>query len=793
MLAFESTIETLQRVTNEEFLNSIFGNLKPNEHIWLAAFDERPDPNATSWYGWAINNTSAAKDYTGRNAYFCVSTIRAVDGKARRIKPQFGRMACVVLDDAEVDPNASWVLQTSKGKCQVGYVLQENLEDLGVAERLQKALSEQGLVVADSNGYSPVRYVRLPRGSNNKYGSPVAHVLLVWNPENTFTLEDLAHKYGFDLQAVMQPSPALPTNPKGSADDKGNDGPLIDAIVSGAGYHDQINRLAARYRYRGMDERDVVQTIKGLMSGVAAKDERWQSRFNDIERSVRGAFEKFDAKADQTYSEPLDPFVEHPVPPFPSDVLPEDLAEYAQAESKASGFDEGAYAFSLMVIASGVIDHRARLRAGPMSVPPHLWGALSANSGGGKSPVINATAFAVHEINTKLLRESTKAYADWARLPADERYAKETPLIRQLLLDNTTSEAAAKALKDNPEGLLLVLPEMSEWIGRMDAYSGAGGADKDRGAWIRAFDGGVVSINRAKDPMPLVLENFSAAMLAGVQPEKLAQMFGKSGAGGSEGLFQRFMPFCMSDPAQVDYSFKLPQFLKPNAGQIFYKLHEWREAGAFKTFELEPQALDLAQAHHNNLRQLAKRTPHGRFAEHIDKLPGLTLRVCLVLHCLGEAAQGKEQPSRFVSAKTFEQAQRVLQALYRHAEAAYSTLDKTGIATTVKLARAACEAILSKSWQVFQRGDLTRNATGWDGVDDRQGEAAIDLLIDWGWVADVTPETGAPRRGRRSKGKFAVNPKVPLRFEPHAQRIARERAERLKAIQQLAAQRVHGQ
>jgi hypothetical protein len=792
MLAFESINESLQRVTNQEFLDSIFGNLRANEHIWLAAFDERPDPKAR-WGGWAINNTSAAKDFTGRNAYFCVSTIRAIEGKARRIGPHFGRMACVVLDDAKVDPNASWVLQTSEGKYQVGYVLQEDVSDLGVAERLQKALSQQGLVVADSNGYNPVRYVRLPRGSNNKYGNPFAHVLLVWNPENTFMLEDLAHKYGFDLQAVIQPSAALPIEPKGSASDKGNDQPLIEAIVSGEGYHDQINRLAARYRYRGMDEQDVVQTIKGLMSAVAVKDERWKNRFDDIERSVRGAFEKFDPKAEQAQIEPLDPFIEHPVPPFPLGVLPEDLADYAAACSKASGFDEGAYGFALMVIASGVIDQRAKLRAGPMSVPPHLWGALSANSGGGKSPVITATAFAAHEINNRLLRESGKQYADWARLPSDERFAQQPPLIRQLMLDNTTSEAAAKALKDNPEGLLLVLPEMSEWIGRMDAYSGGSGGDKDRGAWIRAFDGGTVSVNRAKDPMPMVLENFSAAMLAGVQPEKLAQMFSKSGAGGSEGLFQRFMPFCMSDPAQVDYGYRLPEFLQANVQNIFERLHGWREAGAFKSFELEAPALALAEAHHNNLRQLAKRTPHGRFAEHIDKLPGLTLRVCLVLHCLSEAAQGKDKPSRQVNRATFEQAQRVLQALYRHAEAAYSTLDKTGIATSIKLARAACEAILSKGWPVFQRGDLTRNATGWDGVDDRQAEAAIDLLIDWGWVADVTPNHIAPRRGRRSMGKFAVNTKVALRFEPHAQRIAKERAERSRAIQQLAAQRVHGQ
>lgn len=489
---------------------------------------------------------------------------------------------------------------------------------------------------------------------------------------------------------------------------------------------------------------------------------------------------------------PVDPFIEHPVPPFPLEVLPELFSDYAKACSKGSGFDAGAYGFSLLILASGMVDQRSKLHAGPMRVPPHLWGSLSAASGGGKSPVLNAASFAIHEINKDALKQSTSLYAKWAQLPNEERLATPAPPIRQMLLDNTTIEAAGNALRDNPEGVILVLPELSEWVGRMDAYSGGQGRDKDRGAWIRAFDGGPVSINRAKASVPMLLDNFSAAILAGIQPEKLAAMYSKAPAGGSDGLFQRFLPYCIAPPGEVDYQATLPVLMEYNVQGVFARLAAWRESGAVKACRLSPDAMHEAEANHNLLRVLSRRTPPGRFAEHIDKLPGLTLRVAFALHMLHAAAADEsviESPPQVVTVETYRLAQAVMRVLYRHAEAAYAQLDHTGVSATIKLAKAACEAILSQGWQVLQRGDLTRYATGWSGADDRHTEGAIDLLIDWLWIADVTPATPAGKRGRRSMGRYQVNLEALQRFEPHARRITRERAERHQAIQRLALAR----
>jgi hypothetical protein len=152
------------------------------------------------------------------------------------------------------------------------------------------------------------------------------------------------------------------------------------------------------------------------------------------------------------------------------------------------------------------------------------------------------------------------------------------------------------------------------------------------------------------------------------------------------------------------------------------------------------------------------------------------------LHCIECAAAGEYQQE--VSVDTFERAKRILRALYRHSEAVYTILDQ-GAGDVLHLVRSAAEAILSKRWERFQRGDLTRYATDWRGRTDQAPEAALDLLIELGWLADVT-ENIAGKRGRKSDGKFLVNPQAHLMYVDHAERVTRERSERFAAIRSLA-------
>jgi len=69
---------------------------------------------------------------------------------------------------------------------------------------------------------------------------------------------------------------------------------LVGNIISGRDLHDSATRLAAAYIASGMDEHGTTRAIEALfLTSDTPQDERWKARFNDIERAVRTARQKF--------------------------------------------------------------------------------------------------------------------------------------------------------------------------------------------------------------------------------------------------------------------------------------------------------------------------------------------------------------------------------------------------------------------------------------------------------------------------------------------------------------------
>ena len=142
------------------------------------------------------------------------------------------------------------------------------------------------------------------------------------------------------------------------------------------------------------------------------------------------------------------------------------------------------------------------------------------------------------------LGKSLKELATWKEEKRALSKGEEPPPMppfKQRILQDTTVEAMAQVAGENPEGLFLTIDEMTEFLGRMDAYTGRDGG-KDRGVYLQAFDGGPVTINRViKGTM--VVDQLSVGILTGVQPEVLAAKLNKHSVA-SDGLYQRFSSTC---------------------------------------------------------------------------------------------------------------------------------------------------------------------------------------------------------------------------------------------------------
>lgn len=208
-------------ITNKMFLEALFGDDAPWVHVTDFAYDPADIPKERHLAAWAGDYASRRAMQQGTNQYFTISCFYAdEEGKARRRKALFRHTPVIVLDDvkeklsmSEVSklPQPSWILETSPGSEQWGYILQTPCDDRGRVENLLDGLVANGLAPdgKDPGMKGVTRYVRLPEGYNTKAskmvnGQPFKCQMISWRPERRTTLEALAAPFAVNLDALRR-------------------------------------------------------------------------------------------------------------------------------------------------------------------------------------------------------------------------------------------------------------------------------------------------------------------------------------------------------------------------------------------------------------------------------------------------------------------------------------------------------------------------------------------------------------------------------------------------------------
>lgn len=198
-------------VGNDEFLRAVFGREQAKEQPVLVSFVGNPlEVPSKVWFGrpWQGDSDNATDLSPKNNNYFSLATFRPDEaGHYRRLKSRFHALHAVMLDDLggkvpleRLTLPPSWLLETSPGNCQAGYLLREPLVDGLVADRLMNAVIATGLCDPGANG-PRARLARLPIAVNGKHSPPFACRMLVWGPEFRYSVEDLVA--GLQLE-IMQ-------------------------------------------------------------------------------------------------------------------------------------------------------------------------------------------------------------------------------------------------------------------------------------------------------------------------------------------------------------------------------------------------------------------------------------------------------------------------------------------------------------------------------------------------------------------------------------------------------------
>lgn len=200
----------LLNVSNAYFISGIFGELKGTERPVVVSFAGNPaNVSKCAWFGkpWIVDKTSFEP---GNNNYISFATFNPdVDGKYRRQKKQFAALFAVMLDDIggkvpmeRISLEPSWVIETSAGNHQIGYILDDPLSDSAEADRLLTAIIDAGLTDPGANGPCS-RLGRLPVAINGKHQSGDSVWccrLKVWQPDKRYSVQNIADGLQIDLR-----------------------------------------------------------------------------------------------------------------------------------------------------------------------------------------------------------------------------------------------------------------------------------------------------------------------------------------------------------------------------------------------------------------------------------------------------------------------------------------------------------------------------------------------------------------------------------------------------------------
>ena len=231
------------QITNDEFLQAIFKDVPENQHSLVAGFLGHPATVPSgNWFARPYLPGETLFD-PEKNNYFSIATFYPdSEGKYRRRKKNFKAQHVAVLDDIctkaagleRLTLRPSYLLETSPGNYQAGYIFKEPIVKGSIADRLMKSIIAAGLCDRGADG-PLARLARLPVGVNGKHEPPFKCRLVEWNPEFRYTVQELVDGLQLDFSLIEEKH--VVTDPQGN---RGSREELDDEIYIPRGLENRV-------------------------------------------------------------------------------------------------------------------------------------------------------------------------------------------------------------------------------------------------------------------------------------------------------------------------------------------------------------------------------------------------------------------------------------------------------------------------------------------------------------------------------------------------------------------------
>ena len=107
------------------------------------------------------------------------------------------------------------------------------------------------------------------------------------------------------------------------------------------------------------------------------------------------------------------------------------------------------------------------------------------------------------------------------------------------MVEDTTIEALAVVLEDNPRGVLLARDELSAFVRGMDQYKNHRGSDRQ--FYLSAWSNSPVSVDRKNLEEPIFLARPFVGVVGPIQPGVLPELIANRQGREGDGFLDRFL------------------------------------------------------------------------------------------------------------------------------------------------------------------------------------------------------------------------------------------------------------
>jgi Protein of unknown function (DUF3987) len=299
---------------------------------------------------------------------------------------------------------------------------------------------------------------------------------------------------------------------------------------------------------------------------------------------------------------------------------------------------------------------------------------------------------------------------------------------------------------------MLFRDELAGWIGALDKYGGAGG---DRAFYLEAYGGRSYSVDRMKDPEPIVVPSLTLAVLGGIQPDRLASLVL---SGDDDGLAARFIYLWPERTPPKRPNKLAPSGAKAKLTKLFSLSEQRDEFGNRVPLLFTERAATALQEYRTQVAG-AETEATGLYLSWLGKLPGMAVRLALIfehLHWCGdkeeEAAPDLISETAIVAAIAFLDEYATPMARRCFGEAVLPQLDVD--------ARVLARSIIDnpETCTVNSR-DLRRARILPAKADVARYEAALAELETAGWLRPAASAQHG-KWGRRRRKDWDINPKL---------------------------------